>query len=306
MKKLMFFAMAAMVALASCSKTELINTEAPKEIGFKAVTGSITKASETTELPSSMGVYAFFNKSTEGITKGDEYFEDVEFIPDPSDNTKPWTGGEYWPFQSTLDFIFYAPHKDDISSVVNKQLTVKVDNKTNVTKLSEQVDHLYGAEYYNNQDNGFDYTYEQIGIQLVHALSKVTLNLTASNVTIVSITLDEVVMKADYTIDYSGAAPSAPNWSNKDTATDFEFLTLSGTDTNTGESILVVPGEQTKFTVKYKLGSNDTVFEAPVELEGIWSSNTHYIYNLTMNAGAIQFVPSVSDNWENAPVTTPL
>ena len=226
MKKLMVFAMAAMVALASCSKTELINTEAPKEIGFKAVTGSITKAGASTSLPSSMGVYAFFNESLEGLATGTAYFEDVLFTPNPNDNTKSWTGGEYWPFKSTLDFIFYAPQKDDISSVKNKQLTVKVDNRTNVTGLDGQVDHLYGAEYYNNNGNGFDYTYEQIGIQLVHALSKVTLNLSASNVTISSVTLNGVIMKADYTVDYTGATPSAPNWENKESASDL-FLAFA-------------------------------------------------------------------------------
>ena len=60
MKRFFICAAAAIVALASCSKTEVVNTSAPEEIGFKAVTGAITKAEQdAATLDGAMGVFAF-------------------------------------------------------------------------------------------------------------------------------------------------------------------------------------------------------------------------------------------------------
>ena len=44
MKKLIICAAVAIAALASCTKTQVINTEDPQEIGFKVITGKMTKA----------------------------------------------------------------------------------------------------------------------------------------------------------------------------------------------------------------------------------------------------------------------
>ena len=43
MKRLFLLATAAIVALASCTKTQVVNTEAPEEIAFKQVTNVMTK-----------------------------------------------------------------------------------------------------------------------------------------------------------------------------------------------------------------------------------------------------------------------
>ena len=44
MKRFFVCAAAAIVALASCSKTQVVYNDAPEEIGFKAVSGVMTKA----------------------------------------------------------------------------------------------------------------------------------------------------------------------------------------------------------------------------------------------------------------------
>ena len=75
MRKLILCAAAAIVALASCTKTQVINTEEPKEIGFKTLTGVMTKATtgSTDLVGGTMGVYAYVNGTTTS------YFSNVAF-----------------------------------------------------------------------------------------------------------------------------------------------------------------------------------------------------------------------------------
>ena len=66
MKRLFILASAAIVALAACTKTEVVYTEAPAEIGFKQITDVMTKAvPDGTQLPATMGVYAYKGSDAE-------------------------------------------------------------------------------------------------------------------------------------------------------------------------------------------------------------------------------------------------
>ena len=60
MKKILFFATAALVALASCSKTEVTDLNGPQEIGFKAIPRAMTKTlvAQGPLQSGSLGVYA--------------------------------------------------------------------------------------------------------------------------------------------------------------------------------------------------------------------------------------------------------
>ena len=93
MKKFFFCAAAAIVALASCSKTQVVYNDAPQEIGFKAVTGAITKAVQPTEnegFNQDMGVIAY---NTVGLS---EYFTNAQFNKTTASVTTkdPETGAE--------------------------------------------------------------------------------------------------------------------------------------------------------------------------------------------------------------------
>ena len=61
MKRLFILASAAALMLASCAKTTVVYNEAPEEIGFKAVTGVMTKAHvEWNQETSKLGVFAIY------------------------------------------------------------------------------------------------------------------------------------------------------------------------------------------------------------------------------------------------------
>ena len=85
MKKFFFCAAAAIVALASCSKTQVVYNDAPQEIGFKAVTGVMTK---TTTFADDRALGVFANLTGDDNADGDVYFGNTSFAKGDGDT---WT-----------------------------------------------------------------------------------------------------------------------------------------------------------------------------------------------------------------------
>ena len=304
MKRFFICAAAAIVALASCSKTEVVNTSAPEEIGFKAVTGAITKAEQSRTLIGDMGVYAFINET------GAEYFTNIKFT-----GTDTWTGGQYWPLQNRLDFVIYAPYDAD-ASYSDKKLSVEASN-AGVANIGDQIDYLYGAEYYDGSgnDEGKGYATQQTAIvtKLNHALAKVTLNFAGANVTVNSVSLEK-----PYTVDYTDTDEPEITWQ---ATQESEDLTLSAIaraelapavadDPETEDknetaaaktataSIMVVPAADSDIIISYTIAGTNNVLTATVELDGTWAAGTHYTYNISIQPNEIKFTPSVND-WTN-------
>lgn len=308
MKRFFICAAAAIVALASCSKTEVVNTSAPEEIGFKAVTGAITKAEQTGTLSGDMGVYAFVNG------EGDVYFENIQFTE--TDNV--WTGGQYWPLQSNLDFVVYSPHDNTASYVTNK-LTVSVSN-AGTDDISEQTDYLYGAEYFDGlltATTGYNKDSGNIPTSLNHALAKVTLNFAGANVTVKSVALENASLAGTYVVDYSTPASPSISWSS---TTPHANVTLSAinnkqlapavsddpeTDSvdesepakTASATIMVVPEDDSNILIEYTIEGTDDVLDATIELDGEWVSGTSYTYNITITPAAIKFAEPTVNPW---------
>ena len=313
MKKFFFCAAAAIVALASCSKTEVVNTSAPEEIGFKAVTGAVTKVAgqQSGTLTGDMGVYAFING-----TADTEYFTNIKFT-----GTDTWTGGQYWPLQSSLNFVIYAPH-DANASYSTKKLTVEATN-VGIDLIDRQTDYLYGAEYYDGSgnDEGKGYATQQTAIatKLNHALAKVTLKFTGANVKVNSVSLEQPYLSGTYTVDYTDTDSPTIEW---DAIQEANNLTLSGirdavlapavlddpetldrdetADEQTASaSIMVVPEDDSNIIITYTIAGTDDVLTATVKLDGTWAAGKHYTYNIKIQPNEIKFTPSVND-WTTA------
>lgn len=290
MKKFIFCAAAAIVALASCSKTQVVYNGAPEEISFKAVTGAVTKAEQTGTLSGNMGVFAFVND-----TKA-PYFANVEFT-----GTTTWTGGQYWPLQSNLDFVVYAPHGN--ASYETNTLSVTGADNTGKTTIGAQTDYLYGAEYYDDTDNK-GYSKETVGTALKHALAKVTLAFTGSNVTVNSVSLVKPTLKGSYTVAYSAATPVAA-WTATAEATNLtltEFADKTLDNSAQSVSIMVVPADDSDIAITYTIAGTDDVLNATIPLTSTWAPGTHYTYNISINPNAIEFsAPAVTGWTENDP-----
>ena len=295
MKKFIFCAAAAIVALASCSKTQVVYNGAPEEISFKAVTGAITKAEQSGTLTGTMGVFAFVND-----TKA-PYFANVEFT-----GSTTWTGGQYWPLQSNLDFVVYAPHGS--ASYATNTLSVTGADNTGKTTIDAQTDYLYGAEYYDDTDHK-GYSKETVGTDLKHALAKVTLVFTGSNVTVNSVSLVKPTLKGSYSVNYSAATPVAA-WNATAETTDLTLTEFTGkTLSNSAQSvsIMVVPADDSDIIVNYTVTGSNAPLDATIELSSTWASGTHYTYNISIAPNAIEFsAPNVTDWTEQDAIDTPI
>lgn len=291
MKRFFICAAAAIVALASCSKTQVVYNDAPEEIGFKAVTGAITKAEQTGTLSGDMGVFAFVNDGK------NPYFENAQFT-----GTATWTGNQYWPISSKLDFVVYAPY--GTASYSANKLTVKNVNNSNTVNTS-QIDYLYGAEYYDDTDDK-GYLKETVSTTLKHALSKLTFAFSGSNVKLVRISLVQPTLKGDYVVDYSNPTAPSVNWTNttpeaapSTTLSGLSNVVLPATADNTSTtSVMVVPAEASDLIIEYTIEDTDDVLSTTVDLTGNWVYGTHYTYNIQITPQQIVFnVPSIA-GWD--------
>lgn len=328
MKKLILTAAAAMMVFASCTKTKVESIDGPKEIAFKKIEGAMTKADpDPTQFTGTMGVFAYLNSTTT------EYFVNTKFSKDGT----YWKGDKYWPLNGqALDFVVYAPHTEDI---LNYNIEYDSDDRiltfTIPNNKDSQTDYLYGSEYYDNndtnsddKDDGFIHDKDGVAVSLKHALAKITVNVDASadNVfTITYMTLNETNQGGTIDIVYDdddddddsyydeANDPSCSASINNINMTLFNNpenpvpVTIGVTEATT-KSCLVFPGDQTSFTIKYKMKDlGNTVLTTTLDLQTLnpsstWDSGKHYIYNLTLTANEILFNPSVVD-WGNPTYT---
>ena len=257
-----------------------------------------------------MGVYAFING-----TADKEYFTNIKFT-----GTDTWTGGQYWPLQSSLNFVIYAPHDAD-AIYSTKKLTVEASN-AGIDVIDQQTDYLYGAEYYDGSgnDEGKGYATQEAAIvtSLNHALAKVTLNFTGANVTVNSVSLEKPYLSGTYTVDYTDTDNPTIEWDANQEANDLTLSKIKDaelapavadnpeTDENdpvaaktATASIMVVPEDDSDIIITYTIaGANEEVLTATVELDGTWAAGTHYTYNISIQPNEIKFTPSVND-WTN-------
>lgn len=292
MKKYFICAAAAIVALASCSKTQVVYNGELEEIGFKAATGAITKAEQVTTLTGTMGAFAFING-----TEDTQYFTNVSFSK--PDGSSVWTGGQYWPLQSNLNFVVYAPHGS--ASYGSKKLTVTGADNSSHTTIADQTDYLYGAEYYDDAD-GKGYSKEQVATTLKHALAKVTLSFTGANATVKTVSLVNPTLKGDYTVDYSETTPTAV-WTATAEATNLTLTDFADKEmeaTAQSVSIMVVPADDSDIVITYTIAGTDDILTATHKLEGTWATGTHYIYNIKIDPAAIEFLAPTVAGWTSA------
>ena len=295
MKKFFFCAAAAIVALASCSKTQVVYNDAPQEIGFKAVTGVMTKALGE-EAYNNMGVFA--SKSADGSV----YFGNTKFI-EGDDNV--WTGAtaQYWPLEGSLDFALYAPFSNSADrDFANNTLSIVVDNS------EAQTDWLYGTEVitYRKQNTAMPVT-------LRHALAKINATVTADldGLNVISLVVTETVQNGTLTVDYTETDNNQTegddrlSWNIAGNVTTKNW-TLIGENTLEKDRAVegycyVIPSRQTSLILTYSLpGSQNSLTYTHTFDNAKWVDGKNYTYNIKIGVNEIKFSPSV-DNWATVP-----
>ena len=290
MKRLFILATAAIVALASCSKTQVVYTDAPEEIAFKQVTNVMTKV--TAGLANQdMSVFAYVG--------GTSYFGNTEFAYNDGKSAYVASAAKYWPASGDVDFIVWAPYDAAVTSTSATQLA-------NISKgTDDQIDVLYGTVSATKQDAA-------VNVDLNHALSLVQINIAGSeNVKLMNVELLNSVQKATAVVNT--AADPAVEWTPD--ATDPKKAAVSlytPTDNVNGDALdavakpctdyIVVPVTTNDATIKlsYKMGSDAAVltYETAAAL-GEWEPGMKYVYNISVGATEIKLNPVAPAQWSD-------
>lgn len=297
MKKIFILATAAIVAFASCTKSEVVYNQGQQEIGFRQFTGSMTKATNLSELAGvpTMGVFAHIWNS---MNEEKVYFSNAKFVKPETGNT--WSGEpkRYWPIQEHLDFTVYAPWVEGTTYThANSELAVTVANNT-----TNQYDFLYGVQRYMDNEKKL----EAVSVVLKHALSKLSFQV-KSNVSdlfkITKVELVDAIQDGSFRVTY-GSEPSIfpTEGSTKGTCDVFNGNCVVNKDTYSPlGSKLVFPiggpqnGAQLKIT--YNMESATGLVATVPFTNHSWASGKHYTYNVEINATEILLSPTVED-WD--------
>ena len=318
MKRFFILASAAIVALASCAKTEVVYNEQPQEIGFKQITGAMTKGL-TDVNDGTMGVFAQYN-NTETNQTNVEYFDNTSFSEKETSGQWHANPAKYWPVQGTLDFTVYAPYNATNGVVVYtpattaNTLVINVPDNKPTTTTPSQTDWLYGASRYIGKSK----TDNEMTVNLTHALSKisVTIKCAESNAgvfTIQSLSLADTRQSGTLTITYDETShvgtctPSAAS-----SAYTHNYAKLGGAEINNTavtttaqsfEDILAFPAAGTKYlTLSYNMSGSGAALQAKVAINDEWQTGKNYTYAITLTATEIILTPSATE-WVTGSVT---
>ncbi len=255
MKKYFFLAVAAVVALAACTKNEADTTsfEKAKVINFNTVAGKATKApiSGTTysyDCPA-FGVFASYlekdktwaaNKAT-----ATRYMDDVEVsFNDTKDIWAP-ASTYYWPLEGSLSFIAYSPKAAATAAFAEATGTLTLTGFTVESTVADQVDLLYSSvnadrtmneSYYvdggNSKNSETAEGDKGVNIKFKHALAQIIFKAKTADEVFdagMSFKINTITVNAASTADNmtvvnpadGDAAATITTWTNPKTNADF-------------------------------------------------------------------------------------
>lgn len=186
MKKVLFFALAAGVALAACTKNEVKPVEMDQEITFQAVVDKAATKGGTfdnnvkypTDRP--FGTFAFFYTSSDGYTKDAPKYIDNAKVENTSSATsgEAWTTNPkyYWPKQGYLTFMSYSPY-DKLNSIVTCEAAtdalaeIKIPNWD--VNANQNVDIMIADRVDNLTANGENAGYTGVSTVFRHKLAQI-------------------------------------------------------------------------------------------------------------------------------------
>ncbi len=294
MKRFFILASAAIVALASCARTEVVYDEQPNEIAFRQITDVMTKAGETLSTDIALGVFAHQSANL--------YFDNTSF----THSEEVWAGGRYWPFDgSGLDFTVYAPYN------ANTGTTYDVNAKTltiNGVQAGE-------AQYYGSQR--YLGTIQPTGnaafpVVLKHISSKISVAVkgTPGVYKVTGLILEDPIKSGEVDVNYTtNEAPTVSVVADPaPTKEDVQFwsgasVQLSDAAVKSDVVAYVLPGEQTSFTITFEQYTNGIdedeklTFARTIELSDSWVANTQYLYTIEITADEIKLTATIAE-WE--------
>ena len=326
MKKI-FFAIAAVAALAACSKSE-VAYEQGNEISLAPVPQNMTKTMMTGEsflTTESFNVWAWYKQLAAGTEVAEwqaDATEDQLYIPEKPFEYREGTnwGGVtpyYWPKLGSLLFAGYYP--TDIAE--NVEYVFDAENNKMVFTGIEQTwvaDYEEGEEDYTEDIMYFNMTASSsasgpVAVVFKHALSWITVNVLKSEDS-PKIVIDEIKftkVNPEGTGTVNGA--EVISWATTGTAAATvvgEDVELEETATKLVEPLFIPQTMAGDLVITYTVYSSETekftetytaaLSELKDDLD-TWAPAKHYIYNIEIGTSEILIAPTVED-WEEVEV----
>ena len=219
MRKYLIISLAALAALASCSKQSEMDRQG--EIGFNVVNFA-TKANVafTNE---DFGTYAWHHAEDGAVTP----FMENEQVGKKGSEWKPLSRTYYWPKSGYINFVSYSPYIADASKVSVAEESIKITGY-----VVKDEDLMYADRATNQTENITPGTYHDVsganGVPTLfrHALAKLSFQVEASflehtaedgSVTTWTVTLDEATLSGiyntgDLSLDADGDKWTTDGW----------------------------------------------------------------------------------------------
>lgn len=333
MKKI-FLALAAVAALAACSKSEAQYDDIKNEISIAPVAQNITKAMvNTTTFPTdeSFNVWAWYKQlpnGTEVADWQDDQTDNQWYIKEKTFSKKgnSWAGNPnayYWPKIGSLLFAGYYP--TSISNKVSYDFENNIDEKIGANRMvfagieQSVVDNLSSLHkedimYFNM--TGVSSVAGPVAVVFRHALSWITVNVRKSTenpkIVIDEIKFTQVDNKGTGTVNNS-ADDNEIKWVTENNNAE----TIFGTDVNlqvnptklieplfipqevTGNIVIkytIYSSEKEYFTETYTAKLYDFKEDGKDVKVNTWAPAKHYTYNIEIGTSEIFIQPTVQ-NW---------
>ena len=186
MKKVSFFALAAGVALAACTKNEVKPVDVDQEITFQAVVDKAATKAGTFEnsvkypIDRPFGTFAFFYTRSGGYTKAAPKYIDNAQVTNPTSGTSgsAWTTNPkyYWPKQGYLTFMSYSPY-NELNTIVTCAPTAEAMAEIKIpdwdVDAHQTVDIMIADRVDNQNANGTNDTYNGVPTVFRHKLAQI-------------------------------------------------------------------------------------------------------------------------------------
>ena len=334
MKKFFFLAVAAIVALAACTKNNPDTAvNAGRRINFSTVAGPNTRTPlsgtvyKTTDPNFGVFCYALTagNNWTANSSAGQVYMNKVEIAYNGTDKIWESASVYYWPLSGTLTFTGFSPY-DEASKVAYAPATktMTVTDYVAAADTTDQTDLMWAETQKDLTDNQSTYTSEiqtstLTGVNMIfhHALSQVKFAVKkASGLDAYDVTVNSIVFNA-YSTGTLTVANDVPSWgaatvnqNYKSGEADLVAPNNSAAFAAYGEPNMMVPqtltASQQRFTITYSLAKGGVdLGQEPVTVDlrttdvTAWDINKKYVYNITIDLNKIYFNPTMVD-WVNA------
>lgn len=262
MKKHLVLGALAVLALAACTKSEVVELNKGNEISLTAVTGkNLTKAADgycNNAMPADFAVWA--------ATDGKKYFEAQTYKRDGSTNTYKSTNARYWP-TTDVDFFAAKNYGGSATLTVTDPTSLAVADYTVPTTVADQKDFIYAVKKGAKKADG------AAVLNFRHALSQIEFQAKNSNsgiyVEVTGVAVKQVYSKGNFSVNVA-------------TTNNFVDHTLGAADVDnrSGRCTWAGQGDKADYAISFAavpLESTATSLSVTDPVDQEYNDNTMYL-----------------------------